>query len=94
MCVRDCPGNLMVLRPDGIAAIRDNSDCWDCAACIKVCPSQAIHMQLPTAVIVRGVELRGRALRSKTEWHLRLRNGEERTYETPSSGSPPFIPNL
>jgi adenylylsulfate reductase subunit B len=84
----------MILKADGKAAIRDNRECWDCAACVKVCPTQAIHMQLPTEVVVRGVRLRGRAMRHKTIWRLRLRDGDERVYETPSTGEPPFNPNL
>ena len=50
MCVRDCPGDLMLLRPGTRKAIiRDNRECWDCAACVKVCPTQAISMQLPSS---------------------------------------------
>jgi adenylylsulfate reductase subunit B len=94
MCVRDCPGDLMLIQPNGKATVRENRECWDCAACVKVCPTQAIHMQLPTEVVVQGVRLRGRALKSKTVWRLRLRNGEERSYETPSTGKPPFNPSL
>ena len=38
MCVRDCPGDLMLLKPGTRKAmIRDNRECWDCAACVKVC---------------------------------------------------------
>lgn len=95
LCVRDCPGDLMLLRiEDGKATIRDNGECWDCAACVKVCPTQAIKMRLPAAVVVRGVTLRGRALRHKTVWRVRLRDGEERAYETPATGRPPFNPGL
>jgi adenylylsulfate reductase, subunit B len=95
MCVRDCPGDLMLLRPGTRKAIiRDNRECWDCAACVKVCPTQAISMQLPSSVIVRGVKLKGRAIKHKTTWKLKLRDGSERTYETPSTGSAPFTPAL
>ncbi|MCS6798861.1 MAG: 4Fe-4S binding protein [Myxococcota bacterium] len=94
MCVRDCPGDLIVLGPDRRARIRDNRACWDCAACVKVCPTQAITMQLPPEISLRGVRLRGRALRHKTVWRLRLRDGTERAYETPSTGRPPHDPNL
>jgi hypothetical protein len=51
-------------------------------------------MQLPTSVVVRGVELRGRAMKHKTLWRLRLRDGKEKEYETPSTGKPPFTPSL
>jgi adenylylsulfate reductase subunit B len=94
MCVRDCPGDLMLIKENQKAAIVDNRECWDCAACVKVCPTQAIHMQLPTSVVVRGVELRGRAMKHKTLWRLRLRDGKEKDYETPSTGKPPFTPSL
>lgn len=94
MCVRDCPGDLMYLNEHGKAAITTNRDCWDCAACVKVCPTQAITMRLPTSLVVRGVALHGRAMRHKTAWKLTLRDGEERGYETPSTGKAPFIPSL
>ena len=73
--VRDCPGDLMFIKNNDKAAITDNRECWDCAACVKVCPTQAIHMQLPTSLVVRGVTLKGRALKHKTTWSIRLRNG-------------------
>ncbi len=94
MCVRDCPGDLMFIAENGKASITDNRECWDCAACVKVCPTQAIAMQLPTSLVVRGVSLTGRALKHKTTWTLRLRNDEERNYETPSTGNAPFTPSL
>jgi len=94
MCVRDCPGDLMFIKDNQKAAIVHNRECWDCAACVKVCPTQAIHMQLPTSVVVRGVELRGRAMKHKTRWRIRLRDGSEKAYETPSTGKPPFTPSL
>lgn len=94
MCVRDCPGDLMFIKENGKATIVDNRECWDCAACVKVCPTQAIAMQLPTSLVVRGVTLRGRALKHKTVWRIELRDGEHKTYETPSTGKPPFTPSL
>ena len=94
MCVRDCPGDLMFLDATGKAAITTNRDCWDCAACVKVCPTQAIHMRLPPSLVVRGVSLRGRAYHHKTTWKITLRDGSERNYETPSTGKAPFAPSL
>ena len=94
MCVRDCPGDLMFIKDNDKAAITTNRDCWDCAACVKVCPSQAISMRLPTSLVVRGVTLRGRALRHKTTWTLTLRDDETRSYETPSTGKAPHTFNV
>ena len=45
-------------------------------------------------MIVRGVKLKGRAIKHKTTWKLKLRDGTERNYETPSTGSAPFTPAL
>ena len=42
LCVRDCPGDLMFIKANDKASIVDNRECWDCAACVKVCPTQAI----------------------------------------------------
>lgn len=94
MCVRDCPGDLMILVENRKAVIRDNRECWDCAACVKSCPTQAIEMRLPAAVVVRGVKLKGRAKKPDTEWVMTLRDGSTREYKTHSIGRPPFFPNL
>jgi adenylylsulfate reductase subunit B len=94
MCVRDCPGDLMFIKDNDKATIIDNRECWDCAVCVKVCPTQAISMQLPASLTVTGVDLKGRAMKHKTLWRIRLRDGSEKTYETPSTGKAPFIPSL
>ena len=94
MCVRDCPGDLMFIKENDKAAIVSNRECWDCAACVKVCPTQAIRMELTASLQAPGVGLRGRALKHKTVWKIRLRDGDERNYETPSTGRPPFVPSL
>jgi hypothetical protein len=51
-------------------------------------------MQLPASLVVRGVTLKGRALKHKTTWSIQLRDGEVHTYDTPSTGKPPFTPSL
>lgn len=94
LCVRDCPGDLMILVATNKATIRDNGECWDCAACVKICPTQAIKMALPTQVALPGVSLRGRALGHKTLWKIRTRDGREEAYETPSIGKVRFTPSI
>jgi adenylylsulfate reductase subunit B len=94
MCVRDCPGDLMFIKPNDKATIVDNRECWDCAACVKVCPTQAISMELVPSLAATGVALKGRALKHKTVWKIRLRDGAEKSYETPSTGRAPFAPSL
>jgi len=93
MCVRDCPGDLMFIKDNGKAAITHNRECWDCAACVKVCPTQAIRMRLPVGMVGSGAALMGRALKHKTSWRIILSDSQERTYDTPSTGRP-FVPLL
>jgi adenylylsulfate reductase subunit B len=94
MCVRDCPGDLMFIKPNDKATIIDNRECWDCAACVKVCPTQAIRLRLAPALVLSDVTLRGRAFKHKTVWRIELASGEAKEYETPSTGRPPFMPSL
>jgi adenylylsulfate reductase subunit B len=94
LCVRDCPGDLLFIDGDGKAAIVDNRECWDCAACLKVCPREAISMQLTSCSLVQQVTLHAHALAQKTLWSIRLSDGLTKTYETPGPGCAPFAPNL
>lgn len=45
-CEEVCPGDLF-FRKDGKAVLREDSDCWDCLACVKACPHQALTVSLP-----------------------------------------------
>ena len=51
-------------------------------------------MELLPSLAASGVGLKGRALKHKTVWKIRLRDGDEKTYETPSTGRAPFAPSL
>ncbi len=47
-CVQNCPGDLPAIDANtGKAYIRDNSDCWDCMVCVKLCPMMALQTKLP-----------------------------------------------
>ncbi|SHF50366.1 dissimilatory adenylylsulfate reductase beta subunit [Caldanaerobius fijiensis DSM 17918] len=81
LCVRICPGDLLYKNTDGKAAIRDTRDCWDCAACIKECPKQAIEMYLPAQIGGRGSTLKARKSRDKIIWMLKRADGVEEIIE-------------
>ncbi|KKM12194.1 adenylylsulfate reductase [Clostridiales bacterium PH28_bin88] len=85
-CVRVCPGNLLY-QMDGKTAIRSSMDCWDCAACIKACPRQAIAMYLPTAVGGRGATLKARAYPDRTVWICTRPDGDREIFELPATGA-------
>lgn len=80
MCVRICPGNLLSIGDDGRAVMRDNRDCWDCAACVKACPRQAIQMYLPVQIGGNGATLQAKATRDKIIWTCTKPDGGEEIF--------------
>lgn len=79
-CVRVCPGDLLKVT-GGKAAIRDTKDCWDCTACVKACPRQAIEMYLPAQIGGRGATLKAQTSRDKIIWILKHPEGWEEVFE-------------
>ena len=83
-CNMACPGDLIYMQTNGKAQITTNADCWDCAACIKICPQQAIDIRLPFEIIGTEATIKARALREKTIWTVQDKNGNEQIFETPA----------
>lgn len=83
-CNMACPGDLIFMQSNGKAQICSNADCWDCAACIKICPQQAIELRLPFEIVGKEGNLKARAYREKTVWTLRNEKDHEQIYETPA----------
>ena len=83
-CNMACPGDLILMQSNGKAQICCNADCWDCAACIKICPQQAIEINLPFEITGKNASLKARAYREKTMWTARNENGNEQIFETPA----------
>lgn len=82
-CERICPGGLLV-REGVKVQLRDGGACWDCAACVKSCPHQALYLILPWPLGGRGARLYARASATETEWILRLPSGREERYVIPA----------
>jgi adenylylsulfate reductase subunit B len=49
ICEEICPGDLFY-RNDGKAHLREPSECWDCFACVKACPCEALCIELPAKI--------------------------------------------
>lgn len=81
-CNMACPGDLIFMQPNRKADICCNADCWDCAACIKICPQQAIELRLPFEIVGKDGSLKARAYRDKTIWTTKDENGNEKVFET------------
>jgi len=80
-CAAVCPVDLLYRDSSNRCAIRDLRDCWDCAACIKECPRQAIEMYLPVQLGGRGSTLRAGMTGDRIIWKLTGPNGKTETFE-------------
>lgn len=69
-CAAVCPGDLLFRDAENKCAIREQKDCWDCAACVKECPRQAIEMFLPIQIGGRGSTLKAKTLKDKIIWKI------------------------
>ncbi|MFW6007111.1 MAG: 4Fe-4S dicluster domain-containing protein [Halanaerobiales bacterium] len=78
-CERICPGNL-ISRKNGKAEIEHPQDCWDCAACIKSCPANAISLYLPEEIGGKGAELSAQLKNDEIIWIFRKVKGGEKKY--------------
>jgi adenylylsulfate reductase subunit B len=79
-CVKICPGNLLYKTEDNKAEIRNKADCWDCAACVKKCPRQAIEMYLPVEIGGRGSTLKAKDSGDEIIWTLKKRDGSVKEF--------------
>jgi len=48
-CGEICPGDLL-FREEGRIRLREPEGCWDCFACVKVCPHEALCIDLPLQI--------------------------------------------
>ncbi|GAB6099984.1 ferredoxin family protein [Halanaerocella petrolearia] len=80
-CMRICPGNLLYKTENNKAKIRDERECWDCGACVKECPNQAIEMYLPAEVGGRGSTLKAKNLGEEIIWTLQKADGSKEEFE-------------
>lgn len=80
-CAAVCPGDLLYRDKTGQCDLRDPSDCWDCAACIKECPRQAIKMFLPVEIGGRGSTLTARFTKGMVLWRLNRLDGSSETFK-------------
>lgn len=80
-CMTVCPGDLLYKDNTNHCRVRDPRDCWDCAACIKECPRQAIYMKLPVQIGSRGALLKARTQKGKLVWTLINPEGETEIFE-------------
>ena len=81
-CVVACPGNLIRMDKSGsLAVMREQADCWDCYACVKMCPVGAIDVVLPYELAGRDARLVPKLRRESIRWTLSVAGEADQIFE-------------
>jgi adenylylsulfate reductase subunit B len=70
-CTKVCPGNLLSIGKDSKSEICDPRECWDCTACMKECPVEAIEMYLFPEIGGSGSTLAVREEDNVMKWQIK-----------------------
>ncbi len=83
-----CPGDLMAVNSGTHKAyIKEQRDCWDCMACVKECPVEALLMKLPYQLANYKTSLEPEVSSDHIKWTLTDIDGNKeefvvKTFET------------
>ncbi len=99
-CQSVCPLDLMGLDLMGLdrevaaagravqARNREPDACYECYACVKVCPRQAVAVRHAADLVALGARLEPRVDAETITWLVRSRNGTERRLVFPRATRP------
>ena len=88
-CVYICPNDLMVL--DGGTEKGFNQEpemCSECYACVKLCPTEAIHVRGYADFVPLGASVQPRRVDLGLTWTVKFRDGRELQFTYPSRTKP------
>ena len=88
-CVYICPNDLMVL--DGGTEKGFNQEpemCSECYACVKLCPTDAIHVRGYADFVPLGASVQPRRVDLGLTWTVKFRDGRELQFTYPSRTKP------
>lgn len=94
-CVYICPHDLMKLDLDGSetgqalkAFNQEPEQCWECYACVKGCPQQAIAVRPYADIVPLGSSVDPLRGTDSITWTVKFRNGSEKRFEFPIRTTP------
>ena len=102
-CMYICPHNLMMLDKDGSetghamkAYNLEPEQCWECYACVKICPHQAIEVRHYADVVPMGASVQPQRGAESILWSIKFRNGTRKRFEfpirtTPEGSAEPYL---
>jgi len=94
-CMYICPHDLMALDEDGSstghpmkAYNQEPEQCWECYACVKICPCNAIEVRHYADVVPLGASVQPLLGTDSIEWTIKFRNGKTKRFEFPVRTTP------
>lgn len=94
-CMYICPHDLMVLDEDGSATghamkayNQEPEQCWECYACVKICPQHAIEVRHYADVVPLGASVQPLKGADSITWTIKFRNGRMKRFEFPIRTTP------
>ena len=94
-CVYICPHDLMRLDTDGSvtghamqAFNQEPEQCWECYACVKDCPQNAIEARPYADIVPLGASVQPLSGDGSIVWNIRFRNGIQKRFEFPTRTTP------
>ncbi|WP_295388423.1 adenylyl-sulfate reductase subunit beta [uncultured Thiodictyon sp.] len=89
-CEYICPHDLMKLDRDGgdtghamKAYNQEPEQCWECYACVKDCPKQAIEVRHYADVVPLGASVQPLRTSDAIMWTIKFRNGTMKRFKFP-----------
>jgi adenylylsulfate reductase subunit B len=83
-CHYICPNDLMILDTAIGKAFNQEPDlCWECYACVKVCPQGAIEMRGYADVMPMGARVTPMRGTDSIMWAIQFRDGQVKRFKYP-----------
>jgi adenylylsulfate reductase subunit B len=85
-----CPHDLMKLDMDGsetghpmMAYNQEPEQCWECYACVKICPHSAIEARSYADIVPLGGSVQPLIHNNSIMWTIKFRNGNVKRFKYP-----------
>ncbi len=90
-CVDICPSDIMHIDETYRRAVNiEPNFCWECYACVKACPQNAIDVRgyADFAPLGHSVRVRREEEKGTISWKIKFRDGREKNFVSPITTKP------
>lgn len=88
-CMYICPHDLMKLDIARMKAFNQEPDqCWECQACVKACPQQAVEVRSFQDWVPMGGAVIPLRTDNAITWTIKFRDGEVKRFKFPNRTTP------